>query len=387
MTGFLSSPIVISLVIACLVGIALFLYFRYRNEQVENRINSVYEFVKNEALIRNKQQELQLQMMRSQMEEQPEIKVNDNKLISVSDNDEPVRRSLGEVVKEVSEEYAESEEEEDTSDDEEEDNVEIKRVHATIDDDLPVTEVTVHKVADKVQTLKDELADEQVFRQAPVSEFGGEEPQSGAGVISTVDDEVRKLVGLDDRENRDYGENAGESIQYIGNAIGNHGQSDIQQSINVIVGDANVRDGAIITSTDGVIPETIRDDTGNVREASIGNGGEHIPTNDEPTDRPVQYVGDDSHQDDHQATDLDTESSASLKIIRHSTTQKSTSSVVTHITDIQTLLGRRLPITTVKKLTMPILKSLAIHKGIIPDMDVKIRKNELVDLFMKHQEE
>lgn len=384
MTGFLSSPLLISFVVACLVGIALFFYFRYRNEQVENRINSVYEFVKNEALIRNKQQELQLQMMRSQMEEQPEIKVNDNKLISVSDNDEPVRRSLGEVIRE---EYDESEEEAETSDDEEEDNIEIKRVHATMDDDLPVTEVTVHKVADKVQILKDELADEQVFRQAPVSEFGGEEPQSGAGVISAVDDEVRELVGLDDRENRDYGENAGESIQYIGNAVRDDGQSDIQQSVNVIVGVSNVRDGAIFTRTDGDIPETVGDDAGNVRETSIGNGGEHISTNDEPTDRPVQYVGDDSHQDDHQATDLDTESSASLKIIRHSTTQKSTSSVVTHITDIQTLLGRRLPITTVKKLTMPILKSLAVHKGILPDMDVKIRKNELVDLFMKHQEE
>lgn len=383
MTGFLSSPFVISLVIACLVGIALFFYFRHRNEQVENRINSVYEFVKNEALIRNKQQELQLQMMRNQMEEQPEIKVNDNKLISVSDNDdEPVRRSLGEVVRE---EYPESEEEEETSD--EEDEIEIKRVHATMDDDLPVTEVTVHKVADKVQTLKDELADEQVFRQAPVSEFGGEEPQSGAGVISTVDDEVRELVGLDDRENRDYGENVGESIQHIGNAVEYDGQPDIQQSVNVIVGSANVGDGAIFTRTDGDIPETDGNDTGNVREASIGNGGEHIPTNDEPTDRPVEYVGDDSHQDDHKTDDLDTESSASLKIIRHSTTQKSTSSVVTHITDIQTLLGRRLPITTVKKLTMPILKSLAVHKGILPDMDVKIRKNELVDLFMKHQEE
>lgn len=384
MTGFLSSPLLISFVVACLVGIALFFYFRYRNEQVENRINSVYEFVKNEALIRNKQQELQLQMMRSQMEEQPEIKVNDNKLISVSDNDEPVRRSLGEVIRE---EYDESEEEAETSDDEEEDNIEIKRVHATMDDDLPVTEVTVHKVADKVQNLKDELADEQVFRQAPVSEFGGEEPQSGAGVISTVDDEVRELVGLDDRENRDYGENAGESIQYIGNAVGDDGQPDLEQSVNVIVGGANVGNGAILASTDGDIPETVGDDTGNVRETSIGNGGEHISANDEPTDRPVQYVGDDSHQDDHQTTDLDTESSASLKIIRHSTTQKSTSSVVTHITDIQTLLGRRLPITTVKKLTMPILKSLAVHKGILPDMDVKIRKNELVDLFMKHQEE
>lgn len=385
MTGFLSSPLFISLVVACLVGIALFLYFRHRDEQIENRIDSVYEFVKNEALIRNKQQELQLQMMRSQMEEQPDtnIVMNSNKLISVSDNEiEPVRRSLAQVVRE---EFLESEEEEETSD--EEDETEIKRVHAIIDDDLPVTEVMVHKVADKVQTLKDELADEQVFRQAPVSELGGKEPQSGAGVISTIDDEIRELVSIDNRENGDNGEDVGESIQHLGNAVGYDGQSYIQQPDNVIVGVSNVRDGTIIASNDGDIPKTDGDDAGNIPATSIGNGGEYLSTNDEPTDRPIEYVGNDTHQDDHQTSDLDTESSASLKIIRHSTTQKSTSSVVTHITDIQTLLGRRLPITTVKKLTMPILKSLAVHKGIIPDMDVKIRKNELVDLFMNHQEE
>jgi hypothetical protein len=382
MTGFLSSPIVISLVIACLVGIALFFYFRQRNEQIENRINSVYEFVKNEALIRNKQQELQLQMMRTQIEEQPEIVVNDNTLISVSDNeDQPVRRSLGEVARKVSEEYAESEEEEDTSDEEEEE-VEIKRVHATMDEELPITEVAVRKVPDKVQTLKDELADEQVFRQAPVSEFGTEEPYTGAGVATTFDDEVRELVGLDHRENGDNGENAGESIQYIGTAVGDDGQP-----VNVVIKRTVDGDGSILAPTDGDTTETNGDNTGNVPATSSGDGGEHLSTNDEPTDRPIEYVGNDTHQDDHQTADLDTESSASLKIIRHSTTQKSTSSVVTHITDIQTLLGRRLPITTVKKLTMPVLKSLAVHKGILPDMDVKIRKNELVDLFMKHQEE
>lgn len=399
MTGFLSSPLFISLAVACLVGIALYFYFRHRNEQIENRINSVYEFVKNEAVIRNKQQELQLDMMRAQMGEEQVPIVNsasaERKLISVSDNEgEPVRKSLVSVVRE---EYPESEEEAETSDeeDDEEDNteetVEVRHVQATIDnEELPVTEVTVRKV-DKVQSLKDELQEDtdQVFREAPVTEFGTEGPQSGAGVNGAINHEIWELVGIRNRENRSDGQSTGESIQYVGVSSGDDGQP-----FNAIVGGiADVGDGPVpdVATNYGDTTEAHGNDSGALPTTSGGVARSNTPadgTNDDGADRPLQYVGgDDTHQDGHPSNDLDTESSASLKIIRHSTTQKSSSSVVSHVTDIQTLLGRRLPVTTVKKLTMPVLKSLAVHKGILPDMEVKIRKNDLVDLFMKHQEE
>lgn len=422
MTGFLSSPLLISLVVACLVGIALYFYFRHRNEQIENRINSVYEFVKNEALIRNKQQELQLDLMRAQMGEEQAPHVStataERGLINVSDNEGEPAKTMR--VKMVREQYAESEEEAETSDEEDdgdEDNTddasvsneqtEVRRVQATLEtDELPVKEITVRKVTDKVQSLKDELQeDNQVFREAPVSEFSGKTGQSETGVNGTIDNEIWELVGLQNRENRSNGENAGEGVQYVGVSSGDDGQPlNVVDGGNASIGgNAPIRDGPTpnVATNYGDTTEAVRNDTRTVPATSGGITGRNTTTDGEqhdeytsnqPTDdgasRPFEYVGgDDTHQDGHPTNDLDTESSASLKIIRHSTTQKSTSSVVTHITDIQTLLGRRLPVTTVKKLTMPVLKSLAVHKGILPDMETKIRKNDLVDLFMKHQED
>jgi hypothetical protein len=380
MLGVLSSPFIVSLAVACLVGVILFFYFRSRNEQIEHKINSVYDFVKNEALIRNKQHELFLEMTRAQLggEVQQHQQEEERKLINVSDNEGPMDQIAKSKLVVVKEHY-ESEEEEDTSDEEEDDDddkPEIKKVSATIPDKRPSDD-----------------EEDQVFRKAPVSRFSPSERETGgirkrnspiydgSDLVRKSINEGRNMVVGQSRTNKSDGESAGESISNLGTSNGNDGEpiDGTGEPVNGDVTKADGDDGGHDKSTIGL------DEPTNVLTDDVPPNvdGDHEPTG------VYEPNGGNTYQDGNKITDLETASSVSLHIIQNgrNSTQKSHSSVVSNVTDIQTLLGRRLSLTTVKKLTMPILKSLSVHKGIIPDMDVKIKKNDLVELFMKHQKE
>jgi hypothetical protein len=251
-------PLLISLGITFLVGIVLFLYIRQRNEQIDQRITSMYDFVKNEAMVRNEQQKLIMNMVRGE----------EHKLIQVSDN---------EMIPRIEES---SETEDDTSADEDEvedevEEVEVKHVVAKPVEDLPPVEI-VH------------LTKKEEFFRPPTD---GETNESVDGLVGAVDT--------------------------------------------------------------GPVDTTDAHDAADAADAA------------------------DEHNDDNH----DTASSASVQFVLNKGTQKSTASSISHITDIQTLLSRKLAPSTLKKLSVAVLRSLAIHKGYIADNDTKYKKADLIKLF------
>lgn len=262
-------PLLISLGITFLVGIVLFLYIRQRNEQIDNRITTMYEFVKNEAMVRNEQQKLIMDMVRSNTEE--------NKLIQVSDN---------EMVPRIDE--ATSETEDDTSADEEDEEDEVEEVEVKHVITKPVEELPPVEIVN--------LTKKEEFFRPPT----------------------------DGHDNEASGELVGE----IGGAAD-------------------------------------RTATGATGTFELGDDADDVPA-----------AADDHHDDNH-----DTASSASVQFVLNKGTQKSTTSSISHITDIQTLLSKKLAPSTLKKLSVPVLRSLAIHKGYIADNDTKYKKADLIKLF------